>query len=1115
MANQVVIEFVGDYSKVQSDLQSLGKSDVVQKQVEQFNEVNKAATAAAGSVSKIGSTSKEAGNQLDKMAAAAANVGKGIAGAAGKQAFDGLRSSVQGAVGDITKLGSSLDAAKAKLNSLTEGTPQFEKLSEEIKATELAMQRLAGVTASLNAGTATAREQSKSFSNTLIALRQAGLEDTEVYNSIKAALGQLNIAVADVNEEIGAVSTKTQGLKALTEAAEGAAGAFEATASASALFGEKSEEIEKTTQKLIAVMALANGIQKLYNVTEKENAAVLAIVRGQQALQAVSTRLAAAAESEYVVVRWAATAAQAALNAVMMANPVVLLIGALVAAGAALYAFASTSNKAEERQKALNEEMKLSIEYLEQYAKGLVEGFDERIKDLQAELTVMKAKNVSQQAILDKEKEILAVERDAAGHIKGFRAQEIHDLGELNALLEKEKQHLIDVQYELDHKQAGNFFTRWIYGERSADAVNQDMENTRGRIENIQKQIEIGEKAQDDYRQKAAEDDAKAEEIRKKQIEQGLKDNIAVAEARLSQTNATTKDELNAQIGLIQRKQALELNDANLSGKQRIAIEEQNARQIRDLQYNYSLQVAKGDLSIYQAYAQGKLQTISAGSAEELEIEKQLLIQKRDVDVLAARDNIREVQRIRLQFEADYTKLLKDYARQRNLDAIETEKLLNNARLQAVDAGTHQELDLRLQAVELERQSEIAAIDDRIRNTVKGQAQIADINAKALQQQEELQRQFLQREIDYEAQVSKEVNDIRISRLQAQANSPRTSDNRRFELQQEQRRIELQNIDVEIEANKRLYANKLETQEEYVQKSLELENERLQKQGEIDNADLDHQKKFYTELGNVALDITQQVSDAIFAVNDNRIRQEEENQKAALERDKSATLNSKFLTNQQKAVIDEAFRRQQVAAEREAAIKKRDNDTHQAEVDGFLAIAKVWAEHSDNPILAAILTALAIVKTTEQVSKIKSTPLPTYATGVEMLDGPGGPTSDSIVARLSRGERVVPADVNKRYFPALSAIHNQLIPPSIANDLLTAPLTPSIDLESMESQRWYHGDRIDYDKLGQAVAKHMAPHLEDIQQNTFSFDERGFTMAIQQGIQKQEFLNKRYSFRKK
>ncbi|HET6255853.1 MAG TPA: hypothetical protein VFE32_17380 [Puia sp.] len=1109
----VVIKFTGDYSELATANQELQKSGLSAEQVKQFDELNKATAATASNVKAIATAAAGAGSQFDRLANATNNASKGIVGAAGKQALDSLRTSTAGVSTEIGKMISQLDQAKAKLASLQAGTDAFTDLEEEIKATEIAMGALAKTTASLAAGTSTIQQQTRAYTNTLVQLKQAGLDNTEVYKAVKNSLAELQISAKKVGEDIGGVASETKNLGGVVEGAEGIAGAFEAAAGASAIFGEKSEELEKTTQRVFAAMALANGIQKLYNVTLKESAAVQLIARGQAALQATATQLAAAAESEYIVVRYAATAAQAALNAVMAANPAVLLIGILVAAGAALFAFTSNTNKAAEAQKKLLEEEKLQMEALEEYQRISVQGNSERIRDLQAELTVLKAKNVSQTQILEKEKELAAAERALAGNNAGFYAAEVKNIGDVSSQISFLKEKLVSLKTELDSKKSSWFLTKWLYGERGESTINDDIDNTKAQIENLQKQLETGENSQKALIEARAADEAKAEELRKHAVEEGLKDDVAAANIRLALSKKSTEEELNAEIGVLNRKKALELNDANLTGIQRRAIEEQTAREIRDLQYNYTLEQAKGSLAIYQAYANGKLAVVQKGSNEELELEKQLLIQKRDVDTLAARDNIQEQQRVRLQFEDDYSALLRNFIRQRNLDELESAKLVNQAKLDATQRGTHEEYTLQLQAVELERQAEVAAIDERVRNTEKGQAQIAEINAKALQQEADLRKAYLQKEIEDETNSSRAVNDIRITRLQGQAASPTTTNDQRFKLQQQARQIELENIDNEEKENERLYQNKIITQEQYVQKSLELENQRLQKQYEIDNAEAAHKKQVYQAIQNTTIEITQKIADAVFAVNDNEIRQEEINRTAALDRDKEATLNQKFLTNTQKAAIDESFKRQQIASERQADIQKRNNDEQQAEIDGFLAIAKIWAEHADDPILAAVLTALAIAQTTAQLSKIKSTPLPTYRAGVEMLDGPGTSTSDSILARLSKGERVVRADINRKYFPALSAIHNELIQPEVANAMLTGDLNPALPLEDME-RRGFGGAAIDYDQLGAAVARHLGGAISQLPMNEFSFDENGFVHAIRKGIERQISISKRYHRRK-
>lgn len=89
------------------------------------------------------------------------------------------------------------------------------------------------------------------------------------------------------------------------------------------------------------------------------------------------------------------------------------------------------------------------------------------------------------------------------------------------------------------------------------------------------------------------------------------------------------------------------------------------------------------------------------------------------------------------------------------------------------------------------------------------------------------------------------------------------------------------------------------------------------------------------------------------------------------------------------------------------------------------------------PIVAALIAVLGAA----EVAVIASQPIPKYAKGVERVPGVGTDTSDNITALLSPGERVVSAERNRKYFPILSAIHNERFSPNELNEI--AKLSPA------------------------------------------------------------------------
>lgn len=129
----------------------------------------------------------------------------------------------------------------------------------------------------------------------------------------------------------------------------------------------------------------------------------------------------------------------------------------------------------------------------------------------------------------------------------------------------------------------------------------------------------------------------------------------------------------------------------------------------------------------------------------------------------------------------------------------------------------------------------------------------------------------------------------------------------------------------------------------------------------------------------------------------------------------------------EKAIDDEIKKIKKEQAEREKAFNIFQT---------IINTASAVAEALPNVFLSALAATLGAV----QLAKIISTPIPKLAKGVEVLKGKGTETSDSIPVMLSQGEGVMPADINKEYRAALSAIYNRKIPASMMNDFVRLKL---------------------------------------------------------------------------
>lgn len=151
--------------------------------------------------------------------------------------------------------------------------------------------------------------------------------------------GQLKDVMADVqrsmkfqSSDTAALTATVQGIQALTAAAQVAAGAM-------SLLGMEQEDAMKVQKNLMAVLSIANGLQTIQNLLQKESALMMGLSAVRtSALNAVTAVKVAMAKADTVATKGAA-AAQALWNTAIAANPIGVLITVVAAATAAIIAF--------------------------------------------------------------------------------------------------------------------------------------------------------------------------------------------------------------------------------------------------------------------------------------------------------------------------------------------------------------------------------------------------------------------------------------------------------------------------------------------------------------------------------------------------------------------------------------------------------------------------------------------------------------------------------------------------------------------------------------------------------------------------------------------------------
>lgn len=252
-----------------------------------------------------------------------------------------------------------------------------------------------------------------------------------------------------------------------------------------------------------------------------------------------------------------------------------------------------------------------------------------------------------------------------------------------------------------------------------------------------------------------------------------------------------------------------------------------------------------------------------------------------------------------------------------------------------------------------------------------------------------------------------------------------------------------------------------------------------------------------------ALTQAQVLSDTIFTINNNRLQAETDNLLSNLNTRRDAELANKDLTDAQRLQIEKRYQQEEAAIKTRAWESQKQAAIAQAAINGALAIVNILATVPGGPLNPATILSIAAatIATGAQIAIIESTKPPKFADGTEFLVGAGTGRSDSNLAYLSHGERVVPAGVNSDYFPALSAIHNREVEPSFANNILTSLANGTFDLAAQFQSKQSHTDSgLDYDRLSKVLERNKSSvHI--------NLDEQGFNKHIIKENSKVSFRN--------
>ena len=430
--------------------------------------------------------------------------------------------------------------------------------------------------------------------------------------------------------------------------------------------------------------------------------------------------------------------------------------------------------------------------------------------------------------------------------------------------------------------------------------------------------------------------------------------------------------------------------------------------------------------------------------------------------------------------------------------------------------------------LDLEEAAAIQAAQDKYKNVAGGERQLAELMFN-------INLEFENKRIDAAKQAEEQVKAIRdkafkdyiadlekqqrteqqhqIAMLDLEAASADTSKERKREIEMQKAEIALESIHLQELNLKTSFEKGIVTEKEYQEKLQELRNQYAEKDTARENLATEQKRQRFKEelatfeqLSSKGFELTKQLID-------NRLQSELNGYESEIQANKDL-LDKKLINedefNRRKAEIE----KKEKEAKRKAAEDEKKLKMFQISINTAAAIAKTIAEvpKFDFGITTGILVALYAAMGAAQLAAVAGQPIPQFATGIEYLDGPGTETSDSIVAKLSRGEAVLSAKMNRDYRPAVSAIFNRKVSPELMNEFALDPdkflsaridrmpvLNEAVMNKAIEMMLRGTGVSLDYERMGKSIADHIAPEIKSMPQSSLRIDSEGFKSWVKVG----------------
>lgn len=358
--------------------------------------------------------------------------------------------------GALKVLEKGLADVKNKIDAVTKAGNGSADVIEQLRKEEALLTTLLQ---SQTAGFAKASQEIRANTVALQQMAAAGLEGTEAYKELFKATADLKDQTADLATSLKNAAPDDIAFNAAADAARGLIGLYGLAKSATAAFGLENEAFEETLVKLQAAETALQSIEAIRMLFKKESAFQQAITIGLQKIEIAQTRLQTLAESRNIIVKYAAIAAQKALNLVMSlaGGPMLAIIGLLALLVISMSSFSSATEEAVKDFKALNAEFDNNERLLNDRTEAVKQAADIEVAELEAAFaSESKIRAARKKALTD---ELTEIKGFAAENGKNYQAA--YDLSRSLQLRERQGEELSEKDKEA-LKDSTDFVNKYI-----------------------------------------------------------------------------------------------------------------------------------------------------------------------------------------------------------------------------------------------------------------------------------------------------------------------------------------------------------------------------------------------------------------------------------------------------------------------------------------------------------------------------------------------------------------------------------------------------------------------------------------------------------------------------